>query len=80
MFEPMRTNTSIRKKLKVEDEWLEIFIRKQKLKYFSHLKRSEDLGKIILEGKIDGKRERGRRTRQWERDIRNVFDNRGLWG
>ena len=76
----MRTNTSIRKKQKVEDQWLEIFIRKEKLKYFSHLKRSEDLGKIILEGKIDGKRGRGRRTRQRERDIQNVFDNRGLWG
>ena len=39
-----------------------------------HLKRSEALGKIILEGKIDGKRERGRPRRRWEKDIQDVFD------
>ena len=44
------------------------------LKYFGHLKRSEGLGKIILEGKIEGKRKRERPRRQWERDIRDVFD------
>ena len=55
MFKPLKTNKSIREKLKAEDQWLEILIRKQKLKYFGHLKRSEGLGKIILEGKIDGK-------------------------
>ena len=35
---------------------------------------SEALGKIILEGKIDGKRERGRPRRLWEKDIQDVFD------
>ena len=59
---------------KLEDQWLENFIKKQKLKYFGHLKKSEGLGKIILEGKIEEKRERGRPRRQWERDIRNAFD------
>ena len=51
-----RTNESIREELKVEDQWLEIFVMKQKLKYFGHLKRSEGLGKISLEGKMDKKR------------------------
>ena len=50
------------------------FVKKQKLKYFGHLKRSEGLGKVILKGKIEGKRERGRARRQWERDIRDAFD------
>ena len=50
--------------------------KEKKLKYFGHLKRSEGLGKIILEGKIDGKRGRRRPRSQWERDIRDVFDNR----
>ena len=27
-----------------------------------------------MEGKINGKRERGRPRTQWERDIRDVFD------
>ena len=39
----------------MEDQWLEDFIKKQKLKYFGHLKRSEGLEKIILEGKTVGK-------------------------
>ena len=56
-----RTNTdkkSIREELKVEDQWLEISIKKQKLKYFGHLKRSEGLGKMVLEGKTWEKRKR----------------------
>ena len=48
----------------MEYQWLEIFVKKQKQKYFGHLKGSEGLGKIILEGKIDGKRERRRPRRQ----------------
>ena len=39
----------------MDDQWLQIFIKEQKLKYFDHLKRSESLGKPILEGKIEGK-------------------------
>ena len=62
-----RTNKSNREELKVEDRWLEIFITKQKLKYYGHLKSSEGFRKVILEGKIDGKRERGKPRRQWER-------------
>ena len=40
------------------------------------MKRSEALGKKILEGKIDGKRERGRpiARRRWEKNIHDVFD------
>ena len=59
----------------MEYQWLKlIFIKKQKLEYLGHLKRSEALGKIILEGKIDGKRERGRPRRRWEKDIQDVCD------
>ena len=33
----------------MEDKWLENFIKKRKLKNFGHLRRSEDLEKIIDE-------------------------------
>ena len=33
----------------MEDKWLEDFIKKWKLKYFGHLRKSEDLEKIIDE-------------------------------
>ena len=29
---------------------------------------------LLLEGKKDGKRERGRLKRQWERDVQDIFD------
>ena len=65
---------SVREQLQVEEQWLENFVRRQKLKHFGHFKRSEGLGKIILEGRINGKRERGRPRRQWERDIEDTFN------
>ena len=60
-----RTNKSIREEFKVENQWLKDFIKKQeaKLKYFGYLKRNKGLGKIIWEGKIGGKRVRGRPRR-----------------
>ena len=67
-------NKSTREELQVEEHWLENFVRRQKLKYFGHLKKSEGLGKIILEERINGKRERGRPRRQWERDKDNTFN------
>ena len=51
-----RTNKSVGEELKVEDQWLEIFVKEQKLKYFGPLKRSEGLGKVSLEVKMDEKR------------------------
>ena len=42
-----RENKSVREELKMEDKWLENFIKKRKLKYFGHIRRSEDLEKII---------------------------------
>ena len=66
-------NKLIREKLQVQEQWLKNFVRRQKLKYFGHLKRSEGLAKIILEERINGKREDGRPRRQWERDIEHAF-------
>ena len=40
---------------------------------FWSFERSGGLGKIILEGRINGKREIGRPRRQWERDIEDAF-------
>ena len=40
-------------------------VKRQKLKYFGHIGRSEGLENIILEGKIEGKRSRGRQRTKW---------------
>ena len=58
----------------MEVQWLDNFVRRQKLKYFGHLKRSEGLWRIVLEGRINGKRGKGRPRRQWERDMEDAFN------
>ena len=40
-------------------------IQSRKLKYFGHIKRHHTICKEILEGKIEGKRARGRQRRTW---------------
>ena len=45
------TNKSVGEELKVDDQWLEIFIKEQKLKYFDYLKKMWELGKTHLGGK-----------------------------
>ena len=68
-----RTNESIRNELEVKENWLRSFVLRQKLKYFGHLKRHDGMGRIILEGRVNGKRKRGRPRRQWEKDIEDVL-------
>ena len=68
-----RTNQSIREELGVTEGWLEHRIQRLKLKYFGHIKRHENLGKIILEGMVGGKRARGRPRRRWEKDIQEIL-------
>lgn len=48
-------------------------VKKLKLKYFGHIKRHETLEKRILEGKVEGRRGRGRPARRWEQDIEEWF-------
>ena len=45
-----------------------------KLKYFGHIKRPETLERHILEARIDGRRGRGRPTRNWKQDINDWMD------
>ena len=68
-----RTNESIRNELEVKENWIRSYALRQKLKYFGHLKRHDGMGRIILEGRVNGKRKRGRPRRQWEKDIEDVL-------
>ena len=44
--------------------------KKQKRSYFGHIKRHSSLEKTVLEGKVEGKRNRGRPRRRWVDDIK----------
>ena len=68
-----QTNESIRNELEVKENWLKSYVLRQKLKYFGHLRRHDGMGRIILEGRVNGKRRRGRPRRQWEKDIEDVL-------
>ena len=45
------------------------YVKKQKLKYYGHVKRHDCLERTLLEGKVDGRRGRGRPKRQWMDDV-----------
>ena len=44
---------------------LVLSIKKKKLSYYGHVRRHHSLQKLMLEGKVDGKRGRGRRGKSW---------------
>jgi len=51
-------------------------IMKRKLQYFGHMTRKNSLQKLLLEGKVDGKRQRGRPRRMWMDDIKGWTNKR----
>ena len=68
-----RTNESIWEELNVVSGSVLRFVRRQKLRYFGHIKRHDSLEKDILEGMIEGKRNRGHPKRRWEDDITELL-------
>ena len=50
-------------------------IKARKLKWYGHIKRSDLLVKVTLEGLVAGKRKRGRPSRRWRDDIRDWCDD-----
>ena len=44
-------------------------IIKRKLQYFGHIIRQDSLQKLLIEGKVDRKRGRGRPRRTWLSDV-----------
>ena len=45
-------------------------IKSQKLRYFGHISRQNSLQELLLEGKINGKRSRGRPRTSWYSNIK----------
>ena len=51
-------------------ELVEEIVKRRKLKHFGHQVRQEAMAKVMIEGKIEGQRRRGRPPRQWEDDLK----------
>ena len=63
------TNESVLKKLGTKRQLLNN-IQKRKTKYFGHVKRKGNILTTALEGKMEGKRPRGRPRNMWITDIK----------
>ena len=69
-----RSNQSILKEISPECS-LEGLMLKLKLQYFGHLmQRTDSLEKILMLGKIEGRRRRGRQRMRWLDGITNLMD------
>ncbi|KAG1667084.1 putative palmitoyltransferase ZDHHC8 [Nymphon striatum] len=45
-------------------------VKERKLKYYGHIKRHQTVQRITLEGKVEGKRSRGKQRLKWEDNIK----------
>ena len=63
------TKERVLTKLKTKGQLLSD-IQKRKLKYFGHIKRKNNILTTVLEGKLEGKRPRGRPRNNWMADIK----------
>ena len=69
MWKDKITNESVLTKLKTKRQLLSD-IQKRNLKYFGHIKRKNNILTTALEGKLEGKRPRGRSLNNWMADIK----------
>ena len=69
-----RSNQSILKEINLEYS-LEGLMLKLKFQYFGHLiQRNDSLEKILILGKIEGRKRRGRRRTRWLNGITDSMD------
>ncbi|CAH2227199.1 jg14603 [Pararge aegeria aegeria] len=72
-----RTNASILRQLKITSR-LSTTCLKRILEYFGHIARrdGDNLEKIVVTGKVEGKRPRGRSPIRWSDQIRTALDTK----
>ena len=63
-----KTNEEVLKKLKTERKLLKT-IKQRKLRYFGHVKRQDGFLKMTMEGRIEGRRTRGRPRTTWADNV-----------
>ncbi|GFS06767.1 endonuclease-reverse transcriptase [Elysia marginata] len=66
------TNKKVLESVGLQRPELLLTIQRRKMKYYDHLRRHDSIQKRILEGKIDGRRGRGRRRQTWLGNIQET--------
>ena len=69
-----KTNAEVLKQLGLERTTIIETIKKRQLSYYGHIRRHDTLQRKILEGKVEGKRGRGRKRKSW---IGNIEETTG---
>ena len=72
-WKEMKSNAEVLKMIGLKNVELVLSIKKKKKKkklaYYGHLRRHFSLQKLMLEGKVDGKRGRRRRRKSWTGNV-----------
>ena len=68
-WKEMKSNAEVVKMVGLKNTELVLSIKKKKLAYYGHVRRQHSLQKLALEGKVDGKRSRGRRRKSWAGNV-----------
>ena len=63
------SNAEVLKMIGLKNTELVLSIKKKKLAYYGHIGRHHYLQKLVLGGKVDGKRGRGRRRKSWTGNV-----------
>ncbi|GFR89952.1 endonuclease-reverse transcriptase [Elysia marginata] len=66
------TNKKVLESVGLQRPELLLTMQRRKMKYYGHLRRHDSIQKRILEGKIDGRRGRGRRRQTWLGNIQET--------
>lgn len=68
-----RTNQSVADEIQIPDQLSKI-INRSILKYYGHISRRDDdnLERLIIQGKMEGKRPRGRSPRRWTDQVKEL--------
>ena len=64
------TNQHVLQKINIKSTELVQMIRTRKAKFYGHVRRHDSLQRVILEGKVEGKRGRGRKRTSWTDNIK----------
>ena len=68
-----KPNKTVLKLMNIKKPVLLTTIKKKQLSYFGHTKRHDSLQKLILEGKVEGSRGRGRKRKTWRGNIAEMI-------